>query len=62
GSKSEIQFVPRRSWDHTTKRLGAINRLNELTGYKPTFTLAEGLEKTIAWHKEVKKKGLENYN
>ena len=62
GSKSEIQFVPRRSWDHTTKRLGDINRLNELTGYKPTFTLAEGLEKTIAWHKEVKKKGLENYN
>ncbi len=52
GSKSEIQFVPRRDWDNITRRVSDISRLQETLGYQSRIPLSQGLEKTNQWFVE----------
>jgi nucleoside-diphosphate-sugar epimerase len=53
GSKSEKKYLPmRRGEDDFTIVRADTNKLVELTGFKPTYSLREGLERTIAWYKD----------
>lgn len=52
-SKSKIEFVPRRSWDHTLKRCGDSGKIKKEFGFLARIDLDEGLTKTIEWMKSV---------
>ena len=47
-----IEFVKKRSWDKTTRRLASIEKAQSLLGYAPKRTLRDGLTVTIAWFKQ----------
>ena len=49
GNPAGVEYVPRRSWDTVTRRLGDVARARETFGYDPRTTLDEGLERTHAW-------------
>ena len=52
-SKSERKYLPmRRGEDDFTIVRADTDKLVELTGFKPTYSLTEGLERTIAWYKD----------
>jgi UDP-glucose 4-epimerase len=48
GSKSEIQFAPRRDWDKHTSRTASITKAQGL-GWEAQTILQDGLKKTINW-------------
>lgn len=57
GSSSEITFVPYsdyygQSYEDTPRRVPDISRARKILNFKPSVSLKEGLEKTIAWCKE----------
>ncbi len=48
----DIRYRPKAS---EVNRLWCDNRkINELTGFKPRYSLKQGLEETITWFKEPK--------
>ncbi len=51
-SKSRIQFAPRRPWDKSLHREADITRARNILGFRPTVDLAEGIERTVEWHRE----------
>lgn len=51
GSKSEIVFNPGRAADLMSLEAD-YTIINQLTGWKPEYSLEEGLKRTIAWYKE----------
>lgn len=44
-----IEFVPRRSWDHTLRRRANIDKARRLLRYKPEDDLESGLRRTYDW-------------
>jgi UDP-glucose 4-epimerase len=51
-SKSKIELVPRRSWDKSLRREADIGRAREVLGFRPELTVAQGVERTVAWFRE----------
>lgn len=54
GSKSELVFGERRSWDKIIHRRANIEKANRILGYVPRFGINEGLARTWDWVQEVK--------
>ncbi len=52
GSSSNIELLPKRSWDNSGKRYGSTEKSEQEIGFKAEIDYNEGLEKTIAWTKE----------
>ena len=52
GSKSNIEFAPRRSWDHTLTRCGNIAKAEGDIRYNPQTPLDDGLKITVEWFKK----------
>ena len=52
GSKSRIEFGPRRSWDKSLRREADITRARTVLGFRPDVTVAQGIERTVAWFRE----------
>lgn len=52
GNLSPIQFVPRRAWDHSGKRVGSTLKARKELGFSASVGLAQGLEATIRWTTE----------
>jgi UDP-glucose 4-epimerase len=52
GSKSRIEYVPRRSWDKSLHREADITRAKTVLGLHPETTVVQGIERTVAWFKE----------
>jgi nucleoside-diphosphate-sugar epimerase len=52
GSQSQIQFAPRRPWDKSLHREANIDRARTVLGFRPVVALREGIERTVAWHRE----------
>jgi nucleoside-diphosphate-sugar epimerase len=48
-SKSEIILHERRKWDNSGRRLGDIQKSQSNIGFQSTFSLNEGLHRTIEW-------------
>jgi UDP-glucose 4-epimerase len=52
GSKSRIEYIPRRAWDRSTHREADITRARTVLGFRPDVTVAQGIERTVAWFKD----------
>ncbi len=52
GSNSEIEFVPRRAWDHSLRRQADNSRAREVLGLAPAVELQTGLARTVEWFRE----------
>jgi len=54
-SKSEIEFIPYEhfggNYEDVRRRVPDLSKAEKLFGFKPKFSLEEGLKKTIDWHK-----------
>lgn len=51
GKKAEIDFKPMQDGD-VPETYADVTETTELTGYKPTTSIREGVPKFIAWYKE----------
>lgn len=51
-SSSEIQKLPRRSWDSSSRRYGATDKAAREIGFRASVTAAEGVRRTVAWTRE----------
>ncbi len=51
-SRSRIEYAPRRPWDNSPHRQANIDKAKTVLGFRPSVTLAEGIERTVAWHQE----------
>jgi len=49
GSKSEIEFLPKRNWDKSGKRYGSGAKAKREIGFSASVNLEDGLRKTIEW-------------
>lgn len=54
GSRSRIEYGPRRPWDHSTQRQADIQRATTLLGLRPQVEVRVGLERTVAWFQEFR--------
>ena len=54
GSRSELQYAPRRSWDHSLRRQADIGKAQSILGLDPQVTLEAGLESTVRWFHEAR--------
>ncbi len=52
GSKSEITYAPRRSWDKSTTRQADISKAKAVLGFGPSTKVKDGVRKTVEWFKE----------
>jgi UDP-glucose 4-epimerase len=52
GSKSELEFKPRRSWDHSVRRQADVSKAARLLDHKPAVSVREGVKRTVAWFRE----------
>ncbi len=48
-SKSEMEYVPRRSWDHSVHRQADVTKARKVLGFQPSVSMEEGLRRTIRW-------------
>jgi UDP-glucose 4-epimerase len=53
GNPAGIRWIPRRSWDTKTRLLASVDKAGSLVGYAPTTELRAGLERTVAWFREI---------
>lgn len=53
GFSVEVEYHPRRSWDHVIERKSDIKKAQSVLGYSPSVGLREGLSKTMEWHQKV---------
>lgn len=51
-SRSRIEFAPRRPWDNSPRRQADISRAQSVLGFKPTVSVSDGIERTVAWFQE----------
>jgi nucleoside-diphosphate-sugar epimerase len=49
GSKADIQFTKRRSWDKITRRCASIEKAKSILGYLPKATLYDGIKEVHKW-------------
>lgn len=59
GSNVKIEYIPRRGWDHISKRRSDISRAKLILGYSPRCSLKEGIIKTIEWFEQNNIKAIE---
>jgi UDP-glucose 4-epimerase len=56
GSKSKIEFVPYESfgggYEDVRRRVPDLHKADSILGFKTKVSLAEGLQRTINWHKQ----------
>lgn len=52
GSKSELQYVPRRSWDEVSRRCADVTHIRSKLGFNPSTDLRTGLAATYEWFRE----------
>lgn len=52
GSRSSIEFAPRRAWDKSATRQADISRARARLGLAPSVNVPEGLQRTIAWFQQ----------
>ncbi len=48
-----IQYIPRRSWDHITRRCADISEAKKDCGYEPAVALEDQLKETIQWFRTL---------
>lgn len=51
GSRSEVVFRPRRTWDSVTRRVAAVEKAEMILGYRPEIRLEDGLARYWKWLK-----------
>lgn len=49
---AELEFLPRRDWDHSGRRLGSTDKAKRVLGFEAYVGLDEGLRKTIDWTRD----------
>lgn len=49
GSRSAIEFAPRRTWDKSVHRQADISLARERLGLAPSVAMPEGLRRTVEW-------------
>ncbi len=52
GNKAGITFVPKRSWDKSTRRRASIDKARRVLDYSPSLDMERGIGLTIKWFKE----------
>lgn len=51
-NQAGIEFVQKRLWDRTTRRVASIEKAQSLLGYAPRHLLYDGIATTIAWFRQ----------
>ena len=51
-SRSPVEHVARRPWDRSLRREADITRARTVLGLRPEVTVAQGIERTVAWFRE----------
>lgn len=49
GSKSVIEYAPRRDWDHSVRRQADVSHAGTVLDFRPTVALDTGLARTVQW-------------
>ncbi len=52
GSKSELRYAARRSWDNSVRRQADISKARTGLGLMPSVRLEDGLRETVTWFRE----------
>jgi UDP-glucose 4-epimerase len=52
GNSAQLDYRPQRSWDHSGKRFGSIDKAQRELGFRTQVGLRDGLARTIAWTRE----------
>jgi UDP-glucose 4-epimerase len=53
GNTTPVSILPRRDWDHSGRRFGDPSKSLQELSFKAATGIEDGLEKTIAWTKEM---------
>ncbi|MBM3132917.1 MAG: NAD-dependent epimerase/dehydratase family protein [Chloroflexi bacterium] len=54
GNKAGTVSIPKRDWDHGSRRLASIDKARKLIGFNPQTKLEDGLKKVNEWFVENK--------
>jgi len=49
GNDAGVEYVPRRDWDHITRRRASIDKARRVLGYEPETEFEEGVRKVYDW-------------
>lgn len=49
GNKIQLEYLPKRNWDHSGKRFGCPEKAEQEIQFKAQIEMAEGLKQTIDW-------------
>lgn len=49
GNNAGLIYLPKRSWDRSTRRRASIEKARKKLGYEPRVEMREGLKKTYQW-------------
>lgn len=52
GSKSKINYLPKRNWDNSGKRFASIEKSKQKLGFVAEITWQEGISRTVEWTKD----------
>ncbi len=52
GNKGGIEYLPQRSWDHSGKRFGSVDKAKRDLNFEAETKIKDGLVKTIEWTQE----------
>ncbi len=56
GSKSPVEFAPRRPWDNSPRRQADISRSQSVLGFNPGVRVSEGIRQTVDWFVEKRER------
>jgi UDP-glucose 4-epimerase len=51
GSRSEIHYTARRSWDKSTHRQADIRLAHDTLDFRPVAPVRKGIEQTVEWYR-----------
>jgi nucleoside-diphosphate-sugar epimerase len=52
GNSAGLALAPKRAWDHSGKRYGAVDKAQQELGFAAQTDIRDGLERTIAWTRQ----------
>lgn len=52
GSKSKIEYLPKRDWDNSGKRFASIDKSKKELGFSANVDIDDGLQVMATWYKE----------
>lgn len=52
GNRAGIQFIERRAWDRSRRRVACIDKAQHLLGYAPKVSIQDGLCRTAKWFRD----------